>query len=82
MNKIEPSELIINKDGSIFHLHLKPEDIADIIILVGDPNRVNVIAEFFNEIELKNRTESSIQSQVPSIIKGLQLFQQELELTI
>lgn len=53
MNKIEPSELIINKDGSIFHLHLKPEDIADIIILVGDPNRVNVIAEFFNEIELK-----------------------------
>lgn len=49
----EPSELIINDDGSIFHLHLKPEDIADTIILVGDPGRVEMVSGFFDRIELK-----------------------------
>ncbi|MCB2195290.1 MAG: nucleoside phosphorylase [Bacteroidetes bacterium] len=49
------SELIINKDGSIFHLHLLPEDIADDIILVGDPGRVEVVASFFEKIELKKQ---------------------------
>lgn len=49
------SELIINKDGSIFHLHLLPEDIADDIILVGDPGRVEVVASFFESIELKKQ---------------------------
>ncbi|WP_103072099.1 nucleoside phosphorylase [Aquimarina sediminis] len=47
------SELILNPDGSIFHLHLKPEHVADIVILVGDPSRVDVIASFFSEIEFK-----------------------------
>lgn len=37
MRVIPSSELIINEDGSIFHLHLQPEQIADIVILVGDP---------------------------------------------
>ena len=49
------SELIINQDGSIFHLHLLPEDIADNIILVGDPGRVEVVASFFDNIELKKQ---------------------------
>lgn len=49
------SELIINKDGSIFHLHLLPEDIADDIILVGDPGRVEVVASNFDNIELKKQ---------------------------
>jgi len=49
------SELIINKDGSIFHLHLLPEDIADTILLVGDPGRVEVVASFFDNIELKKQ---------------------------
>lgn len=49
--KIEASELIINNDGSIFHLHLKPEQIATTIILVGDPNRVNMVAGYFDTIE-------------------------------
>ncbi|MCK5028094.1 MAG: nucleoside phosphorylase [Bacteroidales bacterium] len=53
--KIGESELIINKDGSIFHLHLLPEDIADTIILVGDPGRVEVVASFFDSIELKKQ---------------------------
>lgn len=50
--KIRESELIINSDGSIFHLHLLPEDIADTIILVGDPERVNMISDFFEKVEL------------------------------
>ena len=49
------SELIINKDRSIFHLHLLPEDIADDIILVGDPGRVEVVASYFDKIELKKQ---------------------------
>lgn len=52
MRIIEPSELIVNPNGSIFHLHLKPEDIADTIILVGDPGRVDTVASFFSKIEL------------------------------
>lgn len=46
-----PSELIINPDGSSFHLHLKPEHLADRVILVGDPGRVPVVAAHFEEIE-------------------------------
>ncbi len=53
--KFEESELVINQDGSIFHLHLFPEDIADDIILVGDPGRVETVASFFNVIELKKQ---------------------------
>ena len=57
MRTIPSSELIINADGSIFHLHLKPEQLADIIILVGDPARVAMIAEYFDtkECEVANR---------------------------
>lgn len=50
---IEPSELIINSDGSIFHLHLRPEDIAETIILVGDPERVGMVSKFFTKTEIK-----------------------------
>ena len=54
---IPASELIINEDGTIFHLHLLPEQIADIIMLVGDPGRVEMIASFFDsrECEVSNR---------------------------
>lgn len=51
MRTIEPSELIINPDGSIFHLHLRPDDIASTVILVGDPGRVDTVASFFSRIE-------------------------------
>lgn len=55
MNKqpIAESELIINPDGSIYHLHLHPENIADDIILVGDPGRVEVISKYFDRVEFK-----------------------------
>ena len=45
---IPASELIINSDGSVFHLHLLPEQLTDRVILVGDPARVNMVAEFFD----------------------------------
>lgn len=46
-----PSELIINEDGSVFHLHLRPEQIAHKIILVGDPGRVDMVASHFDTVE-------------------------------
>ncbi|MCH5346216.1 MAG: nucleoside phosphorylase [Muribaculaceae bacterium] len=46
---IPPSELIINSDGSVFHLHLRPDQLTDRIILVGDPGRVDLVASFFDE---------------------------------
>jgi uridine phosphorylase len=49
--KYSESELIINGDGSVFHLHLLPEQIADKVILVGDQNRVDKVAAFFDSIE-------------------------------
>jgi len=52
MKKIfEPSELLINDDGSVFHLHVKPEQLADNVILVGDPGRVPLVASHFEEKE-------------------------------
>lgn len=50
---IQSSELIINADGSIFHLHLKPEQIADTILLVGDPDRVKLIGKLLTNIEFE-----------------------------
>ena len=50
---IPPSELIINPDGSIYHLNLRPEHIAQTIILVGDPDRVKKVSKHFDEIEFK-----------------------------
>lgn len=51
MSQIPSSELIINSDGSIFHLHIKPEELADTVILVGDPGRVELVASFFDSRE-------------------------------
>lgn len=53
MKQIQASELILNRDGSIYHLHLKPEHIADTILLVGDPHRVEMVSNFFDSIEIK-----------------------------
>lgn len=48
---IETSELIINADGSCFHLHLRPDQLADKVVMCGDPARVDMIASFFDEQE-------------------------------
>ncbi|PTN05595.1 nucleoside phosphorylase [Mangrovibacterium marinum] len=66
---IGSSELIINPDGTVFHLHLKPEHLADNIILVGDPGRVELIASLFSTIEVKtaNREFVSVTGQYRGI---------------
>lgn len=52
-SKLEDSELILNPDGSVYHLHIKAEDIADTIILVGDQHRVAKVSRFFDEVDFK-----------------------------
>ena len=60
-----PSELVINNDGSIFHLHLKPENLSDKVILVGDPGRVTLVAAHFDakECEVSNREFHTVTGQ-------------------
>lgn len=53
MKAISHTDLILNPDGSIYHLHLHPEDIADQVILVGDPERVARVTSHFDHVELK-----------------------------
>ena len=67
MKKTFPaSQLIINEDGSIFHLHIRPEHLADKVILVGDQGRVNMVASFFDEGSI----ECDIQSREFHTITG------------
>jgi uridine phosphorylase len=54
MRTIPASELIINSDGSVFHLHIKPEELADTVILVGDPGRVKTVSDYFDNVESRN----------------------------
>lgn len=51
MKKIGSSELIINQDGSAFHIHLRPDQLRDNILMVGDPGRVSMVAEMFDSID-------------------------------
>ena len=55
MHHIPETELILNNDGSVYHLNLLPEDIAHTIINVGDPDRVKMVSGFFDSIELKKQ---------------------------
>lgn len=58
MKHFPPSELIINADGSIFHLHIKPEHLSDNVLLVGDPGRVTLVASFFDKDSIECEIES------------------------
>lgn len=53
MRRFGESELILNQDGSVFHLHIKPEQLAHKVILVGDPGRVSLVASHFTDIEME-----------------------------
>ena len=57
MNKIPESELVLNPDGSVYHLKLRPEHIAETVIIVGDPHRVSMVSSYFDSIEysIENR---------------------------
>jgi len=56
MKTIPASELMVHADGSIFHLHLRPEQLADTVVLVGDPGRAQRIATFFNTVESRQQS--------------------------
>jgi uridine phosphorylase len=51
--QISPTDLIINPDGSIYHLNIRPEHLADTIITVGDPDRVEKVSQYFDSVEFK-----------------------------
>lgn len=55
MNRIAESELIINKRGAVYHLDCRPEEVADIIVTVGDPDRVKEVSKYFDSILFKNQ---------------------------
>lgn len=54
--RIAESELIINADGSAFHIHIRPEELADNVILVGDPGRVDMVAGYLSDIEFRHES--------------------------
>jgi len=56
MRQIPPDQLPINADGSIFHLHLKPEQLADKVVMMGDPERVPIVAAYFDSIEFDQQS--------------------------
>lgn len=56
MRTISPDQLPINSDGSIFHLHLQPEQLADKVVMMGDPERVPVVASYFDSIEFDQQS--------------------------
>src|SRR5574343_1991422 len=53
LNKLAASELVLNPDGSVYHLNLQPEDIAEKILLVGDPDRVPKVSQYFDKVKIK-----------------------------
>ncbi len=71
MRRIGESELIINPDGSIFHLHIKPEELADKIIVVGDPSRVDMIASHFEKVECSSSSREF--HSVTGLYKGVRI---------
>ena len=83
MKKYFPSsELIINEDGSVFHLHVKPEWLADKVILVGDPGRVALVASHFENKECEVESREFKQSRVHIKVNESQWFLPELVATI
>lgn len=71
MKHFEPSELIINNDGSAFHLHITPEQLAQKVILVGDPGRVSLLPLILHKSSAMSRVASSIPLPVPTRVSGL-----------
>ena len=69
--RIAESELIINPDGSVFHLHLRPEELADNVILVGDPGRVDMVSEYFDDREFRHQSREFV--SVTGTYKGTRM---------
>jgi Uridine phosphorylase len=71
INKLAASELVLNEDGSVYHLNLLPEDIAEKIILVGDPDRVPKVSKYFDKIEIKKIKENF--TPIPELCEAKEL---------
>ena len=71
MAKIGDSELIINSDGSVFHLHIRPEELADKVILVGDPGRVDLVTSSFSDVT--NSESSRVFHSVTGVYRGTRI---------
>lgn len=71
MESIPSSELIINADGSVFHLHLRPEQLAERIILVGDPGRVEMVSSYFDVVEIRTASREFVSAT--GTYKGVRL---------
>ena len=56
MRTISPDQMPVNSDGSIFHLHLRPEQLADKVVMMGDPERVPIVAAYFDNIEFDRQS--------------------------
>lgn len=70
--RIAESELIINSDGSCFHLHIKPEELPDKVILVGDPGRVSMVAQHLSNIEFRHESREFV--SVVGSFKGTRIL--------
>ena len=55
MSKIGESELIVTPDGRVYHINLRPDELADTVITVGDPDRVKEVSKYFDHIEHKTQ---------------------------
>ena len=68
--KMEASELVLNEDGSVYHLHLKPEHIADDIIIVGDQDRVKDVSKHFDSIEFQRQPTNHLRCFTECLFKS------------
>jgi len=76
MRKNISTDLILNRDGSIYHLHLHPGEVANDIILVGDPRRVRRISCLFDKIEIRRQNRNSLPIPDLSGVKELVYYPQ------
>ena len=75
--QIPPSELILNKDGSVYHLNLLPKHLAPTVITVGDPDRVDLVASYFDSIEYtvqKREFRTTIFPHICKLVSGIVLL--------
>lgn len=79
MQRIAESELIINDRGAVYHLNIRPEELAHNIITVGDPERVNLVSKYFDKIETRSHHREFVSCTGLIGKKKSPLFQPELE---
>lgn len=77
MNPIAASELIVNNRGAVYHLDLRPEELAPTVITVGDPDRVKAVSRYFDRIEFTSQHREFITHTGTIGSKGLPFYHRE-----